>query len=196
MLASNLVTIYMVAFAVLMALILYYVQGKMALKVSSVAVFFFIASSIYFSFNSYKGWPAETQFTGKAEVLWIDVAEGPTDEESSIFVWLKSGDLKYKKEIAKAWFDPRSALAYDPQGYPRAFRLPYTKEGAKFADKAKRAIKEGGKVTLEIKEEGESELKDGEESNGKKGGSGQAFTLGRDDTTGVITNQVDGMQKE
>jgi hypothetical protein len=190
--AESLTVVYMLAFAVLMGVVLFFVQGKWPLKLAAVGTYFFVASSVYFSFETYKGWPTGAEMDGRVRVLWIEVAEGESEADSSIFLWVKPPS-KYKKQIDYAWFDPRSALAYAPSGYPRAFRIPYSKDAAKFADKAKRALAAGMEVEIDMGD-GTGVGSDDKKGDGKAYADGSK-TMGFDGVKGIILNPSAVMTK-
>ncbi len=185
------VVLYFVGYAVFLGITLYCIVGQLVLKAAAVGAYFFLASSVYFSVDSFKGWPSVETIREEVQVVWIDVDERDTVDESSIYVWTR----KKPNDDPRVWYDPRHALEYFGElREPRAYRMPFTKEGAKFAKRAQRAIASGQKVMLE----GEPEAGSSVPGAGKKavrGDGGGGFTLGFDGITGKILNAFEVLRK-
>jgi len=163
---NKLLIIYCVAYAVLLCSTLYFVPAKYALKTVVVAASFFLASSIFFSMESYKGWPVGGVEKERARLLSVIIEEPDDKQEGAIYIWI----VRNHKWMLTGMelLDPRVALRYSGENQPRAHKLPYTQEDASGFRKAQKAIEEG--MYVEIFGDKEGEGGNGEQT-GTAGGS-------------------------
>lgn len=138
----------LVCFSIVYCFQLYF--NNLYLKLLSATMAFFISSSIYFAFDSYKGWPsAETISNGR--LVYAQVESPYKGNKGAIFILIKHDSAD------RSWFDRVFRYRDDA---PRLYRLPFS---VKLEDKIKRSIKkmqEGYIVEIDgFEEEGDGESK-------------------------------------
>jgi hypothetical protein len=100
--------------------------------------------AVWASLSSYKGWPTTERPPTKSLVYWTLIREPDPKhgDPGAIYVWVKPLDG------AKAAPNP---LGYvPPDGEPRAYRLPYSRELHFGLQSAQRAIQEGRPIVLDL----------------------------------------------
>lgn len=123
------------------------------LKFIIITYAFYCASAIYFSLESYKGWPTTT-VPEKARVLAIEIEHPSIDSDGAIYVWINP-----EKDGTVSWID------YAPQGNPpRGIKLPYTEQAAKQYQDAKDQLTSGMMVFME---EGEAQNNEQSQTTGE-----------------------------
>lgn len=155
----NLVIILLL-FSVLYVVQLLY-NKSLILKVLNITYLFVVATGIYFTFESYKGWSTVEKLNEGYMIATMTVEPSPTDK-GAIYYWAVStepdtGFFKYTQAPSA----------------PRAYVIPYSKEAAQqFADAAAK-LKEGyvvmiskGQADAKNNDEGEGKEGDGEKANG------------------------------
>lgn len=141
--------------------------NKLFLKLILITMLFLISSGIYFSFDSYKGWPSRDRIDRGMLVTSLTIEPSVT-EEGAIYLWVVS-----EKKSLGFWGD---FLHYDfGMTAPRSYYIPYSKKAAsKFAE-ANEKIKQGFIVMIEGDET--KEAIDGE-GNQQQQGKGTQSTTG------------------
>lgn len=102
--------------------------------------------AIWAALPSYLGWPTIDQPGGKVLVLWADIREPDpaTEDPGAIFVWavpIAEGD----RGLLQALEYPREA------GKPRAYELPYSRQGHEMLMRAMKSATEGRPMVLEMR---------------------------------------------
>ena len=113
-------------------------------RIPMITFLFIISSWIYFSFDSYKGWPTRNAPKVGSEVLWVIIREPSNNIKGSIFIWVKEkAELREKNLFEKL-------LTYYPEDYrtPRSYRLPFSKESQDEYSNALNKIKQGYKIVI------------------------------------------------
>lgn len=157
---------YFLGFTFIAALALYFSKIH-SLKFLLVGLLFFITTAIYFSFESYKGWPTTEGFD-KVQVLWLDSVQPSKKDadDGAIYVW--GYELNETKQNDTPWY------VYTPSiKSPRSYQFPWTEEFQREVKEAKEKLKGGSFVIMENPEEPAGN-KEGEE----KEGEGQAKSTG------------------
>lgn len=158
--------IYLVAALVALALLLSLnvVFKSMMLKLALITYTFAVASIVYFSFDTYKGWPT----TDKAEtgqILSISVVEPRGKLPGAIYFWA----LEPERELG--FFEKLYTYRSDLREAPRGYWVPYTKQSAKQFREAQEAIENGMVVMIEGQSENSEQSKgDGEGEGDPKEG--------------------------
>lgn len=154
---------YLLGFTFIASLALYFSKVH-SLKFLLVGLLFFITTAIYFSFESYKGWPTSEGFD-KVQVLWTDSVQPSKKDanDGAIYVW--GYELNESKQEDSPWY------VYMPSiRAPRAYQFPWTEDFQREVQDAKEKIKGGAIVIMENDEEppeGNSESEEGEKGKGK-----------------------------
>lgn len=132
-----------------------------------------ISSGIYFSFETYKGWP--TIERGMSGIMVMSVVVEPTqDFEGAIYIWV----LPKEKEVH--WL--KRIYSYTPShgATPRVFQIPYSDKAASDFNQANDQIKEGYLIEIDDSgnpAEGGTEGKNQETGNGERGGDQEGYDV-------------------
>lgn len=118
--------------------VLYFTKGHLVGKFVLVAALFVFASAIYYSFESYKGWPTEEKVIS-GQLVWAQVRE-----PEAIYIWVND-DVKPPNN----WFEENLRYVPPNRVVPRAYKLPFSKDTAKEYMDAINAIKNGDYVRIE-----------------------------------------------
>lgn len=158
--------IVLVIYAVLSTAQMY--KKSLLLKLAAVTYMFAVASVVYFSFETYKGWATVDKPT-KGELISVYIVDPRGKNPGAIYFWV----------VGKEELDLLEKLyTYVPDGeqHPRAHSLPYSKRVADKFREAQEALEGGMIVTLESMESlgrGEpSAAKPGKKKGDEKDGSG------------------------
>lgn len=153
--------IALVLFSLVYALQIYY-QKLFFMKVVAVTLLFVISSGVYFSFDSYKGWPSSSNPVEGSEVLNIVVVEPTENSIGAIYV------LVNDKVVPQSFLNRMLDYRPDTPKAPRSYYIPYSKPtGAEYSEAGKK-LKKGFKVTI-----GDNEKKAETEGDGSGGGGDQ-----------------------
>ena len=157
--------IYLVAALVVLALLF---AINMMLKSSFFRVIiitytFLIASLVYFSFETYKGWPTADK-AESGQVLWVMVVDPRGTDPGIIYFWVLD---KATKE--QTWIQKLYTYKPDQTSVPRSHWIPYSKRAAAKFREAQGAIQQGMVVTID-----EQDSDEANSSNGKGEGKGKA----------------------
>lgn len=132
------IVLLLVVFALLYVLQLYF-QKSFLLKILTATYLFFVASAMYFSLETYKGWPTIQKPT--EGMITAIIVDDPTENtKGAIYIWVRNSNDKLM------WYQ---SLGYNSDKEPRSFNIPYTKESAKAFREAKKSIEEGKYVFIE-----------------------------------------------
>lgn len=159
----------LVVFSILYAAQLYF-HRSFLMKLINVTVLVFIASAVYFTFETYKGWPTVERIQSGMVVSIVIERPVPNKSEGAIYVWM----LPQKKQLN--WFE--RIFVYSPTtiGTPRSYLLPYSKEADEKFSEAKQRMANGEMVFLTDPKEGEEaegENKQGKDKQKKSGSGGE-----------------------
>jgi hypothetical protein len=129
----------LVVYALLSAATLYYKSS--ILKLAMITYTFLLASLVYFSLESYKGWPTRTAAT-EGQVVAIQIIEPSPTDPGAIYFWVfGQADL--------TWWEKIYTYTSDLSDPPRAYYLPYSKQAAERFAEARDALEEGMVVNIE-----------------------------------------------
>lgn len=161
----NLVVVLLVA-AVLLTIALY--KKGLLLKLVAVTYVFAVASVVYFSFDTYKGWPTKDDPV-KGKVISIHIIDPRGKTPGAIYFWVSG--TKETSTFEKIY----TYVPDDMTSPPRAHFSPYTKNKADAFREAQRALEKGMTVTIDsIGKDGkatEAEATDGDQKKGDKDGN-------------------------
>lgn len=140
-------------FAIFYILQLYF-SKNFILKFITATYLFFVASAMYFSLDTYKGWPTNDKVE-KGVLVYVIVDDPSENSDGAIYLWVRNSEVKF------LWYQ---WLGYIPENEPRSFVLPYSNKSAEKFREAKKSIEEGKIVLLESSEDANI---NGEEGSGK-----------------------------
>lgn len=168
----------LIAFSLLYAAQLY-LNRNFIMKIINVTVLVFISSAVYFTFETYKGWPTFEPQHSKARLLAV-VIEPPVrgEHEGGIYYWV----IEKKRE--PSFFN--KIFRYDPElpGSPRSYFLPYSEEAEKRFSEAQANMDRGNIVFVDP----------AGEQNGDQG-KGQGKSKGEGDKQGSENDGTSGGEK-
>lgn len=161
--------IYLVAGLVALALLLSFnmLFKSVLLKIAIITYTFFISSLVYFSMETYKGWPT-VQRAEVGQIIAVSIVEPHGKRPGGIYFWA------VETETEGDWTERLYTYKTDLPEAPRAYWIPYSKDGAKKFKEAQDALKEGKVVLIENEEQsstdgsGDSEGKEGDGSSSKR----------------------------
>lgn len=161
----NLVVAFVI-FSLLYCVQLFF-NRSLLLKVIVVTYLFFISSAIYFSFETYKGWPSSEKVT-KGYLVATLVVEPTKQTEGAIYAWI------IEKDRPKSFIDKIFGFTYNSVSAPRSYKFEYTHKRASNFNHANKQIKEGNIVMVDgdgESGEGSSDKADKKGANGEMGDS-------------------------
>lgn len=101
-----------------------------------IAMFVFLANTIYFSLDGVKGWPAEEPKEVKGLLASVVVVNPSSDDDGGIYISLFP-------TLPKKWYE------YEyPREAPKTFYVEYSNDRAAEFEKAKKAMEEGKEVRI------------------------------------------------
>lgn len=133
----------LIFFSLLYAVQLYF-NKNIWLKIVNVTVLVIISSAVYFTFETYKGWPTIERQHDKARVLGV-IIEPPIRGKSdgAIYYWVQ--EKKREDSLFNQIFRYESPFPNSP----RSYHLPYSKEAEKRFSEAQQAIQDGNIVMMD-----------------------------------------------
>lgn len=132
--------IALVVYGVLSAMSFYYKSALM--RAVLITYTFVVASLVYFSFETYKGWPSRDLVT-KGNLISVYIVDPRGSEKGGIYFWVE-------EERELTWLE--NLYVYVPSDMdtpPRAHYLPYSKPAAKKFQQAQQALESGMTVKIE-----------------------------------------------
>jgi hypothetical protein len=133
--------------------------NKILLKLSALTLLTILSIMIYFSFDTFKGWPSTDPII-QVYVTGIHIVPPEPGEKGAIYVW------GFPRSELPKFLEYRFPLPA-----PRAYYLPYSENAEKKMTKAKKKLQEGMVVTLtEVKQDGEEGNGTGDQQNSKNEG--------------------------
>lgn len=163
----------LIGFAILYTLQIF-IARSFTLKFFVVTYLFVVSSAIYFSFDSFKGWPSDEKIH-KAYLLAVHIVQPSPQNKGGIYVWT----LEERKE-------PRifeKLFGLNNVDVPRSYYLPFSTKGEQAFAEAENQLKKGMFVILdgdlpENKGEGEQQS-EGNNQNATQG-DGDAVDSGEE----------------
>lgn len=154
--------------AILLTFTLLYVstfvfRKSLFLKLTIVTYLFLISSGVYFSFETYKGWPSKEKLT-RGYLVYSLIIEPTKTEPGAIYYWAmpEEEELNFVQDFLTYKFELMA---------PRSYYLPYSKKAAGEFAEANEKIKEGyvveigGEETDQSGDGGKQKKGEGESSN-------------------------------
>lgn len=182
---------YFVLYSLLVSLLFFWVEGKIVYKAVTITLLFYIAGAVWFSTDSFKGWPTRADL-GEGIVLAVAMAEPTNDDEGGIFIWMVTGQDKNEMTLLDR-IDPRTMFAYEGERAPRAFRIEYNENNAQMAAKIKKALADG--MIVVMGEDGKPAPEGSGEGEGQGAEFGALYQDGSPKGQFQIINPVEQMQK-
>lgn len=160
-----------IIFSIAYAIQLYFSKSFL-LKIFVITFVFMLSSVIYFSFETYKGWPTEQKPTD-GTLIGAIVIEPTATDPGAIYLWVVSEQKEQNIINSILTYRPKTAVT------PRAFQMPYSKKFASAVQNAIEQMKKG--FTVELSNADEQTLGTDSTDNGTKG---KTKTSGTDSTGG------------
>jgi hypothetical protein len=129
----------LIVYALLSAATLYYKSS--GLKLAMTTYTFLLASLVYFSLETYKGWPTRAKAT-EGQVVAIQIIEPSPTDPGAIYFWVFG-------QADPTWWEKIYTYTSDLNEPPRAYYLPYNKKVAERFAEARDALEEGMVVNIE-----------------------------------------------
>lgn len=166
----NLVLLF-IGFAILYTLQLF-ITRSIVLKLIVITYLFLVSSAIYFSFDSYKGWPTDEK-VNKAFLIKVHIVEPTPESKGGIYIWTIP-ETQEQNIIA-------TIFGYSVSNMPRAYIIPYSNKAQKEFTEAQKKLEEGMVIILND----DSPQKQGEQtgegaSQTKQDGDGNAADSGQE----------------
>jgi hypothetical protein len=139
----NLVYI-LIVFSLLYVLQMFFTRN-IFLKLIVVTYLFLVSSAIYFSIDTYKGWPSSDKIL-KGTLVAVEILEPNDTHEGAIYLWVY--DEKKEESLYQKVFHYKQQLTA-----PRSYVIPYTKKSKEIFEDAKKQIEMG--MTVELSAEGD-----------------------------------------
>lgn len=192
------IVVFFLFVTLLIAYLLFKAEGSNALKVVILLVLFYASSAVWFSFDSYKGWPTEASPRDDAIILSVAIFDKTNTSPGSIYVTAIpcTGDVSECETYAEddglmTKLSPYRVFGYAPKARntPRIYEFPYTEENRKAFSEARENVSNGGRSTIKgagKKGQGKGGQHGKEETEGgMMGGDGQE-NAGIDDAPQII----------
>jgi hypothetical protein len=133
---------------------------SLLLKFVSITYLFAVSSGVYFSFDTYKGWPSGEK-AGKGFLIYSMVIEPDDTEPGAIYYWAVT-----EPPESNAF---EKFMTYDfGMTAPRSYYLPYSKKAASQFSEANEKIRKGFLVEIN-EDESEQQGGEGSQSESNKG---------------------------
>jgi len=179
------ITAMFVVMAVLLLWIIIGARGWWLLKVPVIAATLYFGIVVWYSVDSYLGWPSTQYPPRKFQLHWaiVDEPAKGSQETGSIYLWLSKMKHDDDKKNEKSWEKYFTWLGYeqDPRN-PRVYVVPYTRPLHEQMQKAQGMLKKGQKVIGEF----------APGKGGKLGGEGKGKGKGKGDGQGKPGNGKKG----
>ena len=182
------IVVYFLVFSLILGFIFYKIEGFIKTKILAIAMMFYISSAVYFSFDSYMGWPAkDVSVPDKMVLMGILIFDKTTRNDGQIFVMgIPCSAATSANECLSPNSDtsiltmlsPIKIFGYVPEklNTPRLFSFPYTEENRKAFGEARENIDGGGTSMFykNGKPAGDQKDETGQDGTGNGDGEGQA----------------------
>jgi hypothetical protein len=161
-----------VGFILLAALLCWWIIGTKGAwwkKLMAIVLVPAFGLAIWSSLSSYSGWPTSRALPEKALVLWAEIREPDEKSGDPGEILLLLRPLVEKEEEGFTFFDYAT-----PQGKPRLYKLPYSRNMHQAAETANGMIRAGKQVVLDGSGKGRGDGQggdgQGEPGDGEGGG--------------------------
>lgn len=152
--------IALVIYALLSSPLVY--KRSLVIRLSTITYAFIVASLVYFSFETYKGWPT-TEDPIKGKLVSVHIVDPRGRTPGAIYYWVTGDrDLSALEEL----------YTYEPdelESPPRAHYVPYSKKTADMFREAQQALEDGMTVQIESMGDPNEESASGKTGDGKPG---------------------------
>lgn len=128
----------LIIFSLLYVLQLYF-NRNIFLKIVTITYLFLISSAVYFSFETYKGWPTQ-QSIKKAYLIAVEIIQPSDKDKGAIYLWVY--DEERDMNILQ------SVFGYSDSKAPRSYTIPYSQQTSDEFTEAKNQLEAGMVVEL------------------------------------------------
>lgn len=179
----NPIVAYFLIITLLMVYLLMRTEGANAIKVAVIGALFYVSSAVWFSFDSYRGWPTDRRPDRDLVLLSVIIFEETRSTPGAIYaVGIPCAtdrtlcDKYTEDDGLLARLSPYKAFGYTPKARntPRTYEFEYTEENREAFAQAQANIEKGGRSTLRIGERRDDE----EGGEGGREGDGQTADPG------------------
>jgi len=116
-----------------------YFNRNVFLKIITVTYLFLISSAVYFSFETYKGWPTQ-QPIKKAYLAAVEIIQPTKESSGAIYLWVYDAERDMNML--------QSIFGYNDTKAPRSYVIPYSQKSSDEFSDAKKKLEEGMVVEL------------------------------------------------
>jgi hypothetical protein len=150
-----------------------YFSKSILVKLVLITYMFVLSSLVYFSFETYKGWPT-IQAAKTGYIVSVYMEEPTSESKGGIYFWVVD-DTANKLTL----WQKLTHYQFYPQPAPRAYYLPHTDKNAKLFSEVKKQLDQGMIVQI-----------DGTEttSNGQGDESNTDSSINKDGNGGDVEN--------
>lgn len=134
----------LIVYAVLSTIPLY--KKSLLIKLVTITYVFVIASLVYFSFETYKGWPTADRAEKEQQLLAVHIVDPRGKNPGAIYYWVSGAEEPTHLERLYVYFPS------EVDSPPRAHHTPYSKKKADKFREAQQALEDGMLVTIESME--------------------------------------------
>lgn len=135
--------LFLLGFATLYCIQLIF-NRSIFIKILAITYLFVVSSGMYFSFDTYKGWPSDRKET-KGVLVYALVIEPTSEKEGSIYLWIVPEKSKETSFITNL-----TTYNYPHDTAPRSYRLKYNNKLSSAVNNALEQIQNGQMVTIEM----------------------------------------------
>jgi len=169
----GLVMMFLICAALLLWIIIG-ARGWWLCKLPVIAGTLYFAAVVWYSVDSYLGWPSQHHPPRKFQLHWamVDEPMKGEEEQGGIYLWLTKMRHEDDQKAVKSWEPYVSWLGYEQVKSPRVYRVPYNRELHKQMAKAQSMLKKGQKVIGEFAPGKQGKFGDGKGKGKGKGGDG------------------------
>ena len=204
-----LLVIFLLVVCAIMVYLFFKVPGNLIAKVFCTCLMLYISSSVYFSFDSYRGWPVwyndGVTVNGAlvVNIMMVDQKDGaiyvtaiPCVKEKECFD--ASDVASSDTSFFTSYLSPYRIFGYIPvrKLTPRIYEFPYNEQTRKMFADAQEQMQQGANVFLKDKKGKLSAGKDGSPQDGDSENSGKAGQMGPDNTKGGYIEGLEGFTLE
>lgn len=162
----------LIVFSLMYAIQLYY-NKSFFLKLINITVIVFISSAVYFTFETYKGWPTTESIREKARIYSVIITP-PVEGVHKGGIYYLAKERKKEPTVLEKIFRYMSPLPDSP----RIYFTEYTEQEERLFSRAQEALEEGHIVYMNPPKK--EAKKKSNEDGGKGGGEGSNVNDGAD----------------
>lgn len=148
--------VYMLIVFSLLYVLQMFFSRNIFLKLVVVTYLFLASSAIYFSFDTYKGWPSHEKIQ-KGILVSVEIVQPTDDHKGAIYLWV------YDENKESSFIQKIFGYSTDVPA-PRAYVIPYSENAKGMFEDARKQIEMG--MTVEVT--GEKALQEGKENESEK----------------------------